>query len=225
MSGSQPHSRSRPISGVGGSTGTGWAGTETGTTTGRTGGTESGSEGGGMMNRAMDTASDVAGRARDAVAGAAGTAGDLAGRAGGAVRKVPTAALVVGGLAAAVGGWWLMRSKRGDVELPEEHDDRYRSHFDSHPARGSGMSYDDARTGYAVGHVASENPDYAGRPYDEVETELRTGFSGESTGSYDNLRDFTRYGYEQGGTGGTGGTTGGMGGSGGPGGTGGTGGL
>jgi hypothetical protein len=139
------------------------------------------------------------------------------------VRKVPTAALVVGGLAAAVGGWWLMRSKRGDVELGDEHETRYRSHFDSHPARGVGMTYDDARTGYAVGHVASENPDYAGRPYDDVEPELRSGFAGEHAESYDTLRDFTRYGYDQGrGTGGSGGS-GGMGSSGGTGGTGGMG--
>ena len=157
----------------------------------------------------------------------AGAAGDLAGRAGRSLGTVPAIAAVVGGLAAAAGAWWLMRSRSSEAEMGEEDETHYRTHFESHPARASGIMYDHARTGYALGHVASRNPDYAGRSFDDVETELRTGFRGEHAGSYDTLRDFTRYGYERGrggGTGGmsgTGGTTGSTDGLGGAGGTGG----
>jgi hypothetical protein len=171
----------------------------------------------------MDAVSDVAGRAAEAVSGAAGAAGEAAGRAGRAVGVVPAVAAVLGGLAATVGGWWLNRSS-GEAELGEEDETHYRTHFESHPARSSGLTYEHARTGYALGHVASRNPGYSGRSYDEVEPELRGGFTGEHAGSYDSLRDFTRYGYERGrGTGGAGGT-GGLGGSSGTGSTGGLGG-
>jgi hypothetical protein len=160
------------------------------------------------------------------VSDAAGAVGDMASRAGDAMGgAVPAVAAVLGGLAAAVGGWWATHSGGGEAELGEEDERHYRSHFESHPARSTGLSYDHARTGYALGHVASRNPNYTGRSFDEVEPELRSGFSGGHAGSYDSLRDFTRYGFERGrggsgGTGGTGGTGGsGLGGSG----TGGTG--
>jgi len=140
---------------------------------------------------------------------------------------VPAVAAVLGGLAAALGGWWLNRSASGEADLDEEAETHYRTHFESHPARASGLTYEHARTGYALGHVASRNPGYSGRSFDEVETDLRGGFTGEHAGSYDTLRDFTRYGYERGrGTGATGstGTLGGPGGTGGAGGSGATGG-
>jgi hypothetical protein len=83
------------------------------------------------------------------------------------------------------------------IDVPEEEERHFRSHFDTHPPRDtSGMTYEHARTGYALGHTASRNPAYQGRRFDEVEPELRTGFG--DSGSYDSLRDFTRYGYERG---------------------------
>jgi hypothetical protein len=207
---------------------TGNMGTGTGSTTGTgsaagTGYDASGTtraEGGeGMMDRARDAVSDLAGRAGDMLSDAADAAGDLAGRARDAMGgTVPAVGAVVGALAATVGGWWAMHAGK-DTDVREEDERSFRSHFDSHPARSTGrVTYDDARTGYALGHTAARNPSYTGRGFDEVEPELRAGFRGEHAGSYDTLRDFTRYGYEHGtgrtGTGGTGGTGGGTGGMG-----------
>jgi hypothetical protein len=125
----------------------------------------------------------------------------------------PTVTAVVGALAASVGGWWALHAKSDTAtQLGEEDERHYRAHFDTHPARASGgMTYDRARTGYALGHTASRNPGYMGRGFDEVEPELRRGFTGEHSGSYDSLRDFTRYGYERGRSGGGTGSTSGSG--------------
>ena len=40
-------------------------------------------------------------------------------------------------------------------------------------------SYDDVRPAYQLGHIASMNPDYNGRSFDEVEPELRYGWGND----------------------------------------------
>lgn len=123
---------------------------------------------------------------------------------------------VLGGLALALGGWWA-GSKLWDAvgEMNEEDEQDCVVFFEAHPARSTGLTYEQARTGYALGYLASRNPDYTGRGFDDVETHLRGGFTGSYGASYDSVRDFTRRGYERGtlrGTGGSmGGTTGGLG--------------
>ncbi|MBB4637963.1 hypothetical protein [Longimicrobium terrae] len=129
---------------------------------------------------------------------------------------------VVGGLALAAGGWWagkqIVEALRTHNNEDEKH---YRAHFESHPARQNGMTYDHARTGYVVGYTAARNPAYAGRSYTEVETDLRRGFTGANANEYEVLRDFCEAGYNRGvgasgsaGVSGGTGTTGGLGGSG-----------
>lgn len=125
---------------------------------------------------------------------------------------------ILGGLALAAGGWWA-GSKLVDAvkELREEDEEDCRVYFESHPARTTGLTYDRARTGYTLGYTAARNPDYTGRGFEDVEPDLRGGFTGSYAGQYDTLRDFARRGYERGaGAGGTGGTgtTGGLGGTG-----------
>jgi hypothetical protein len=182
-------------------TGTSTGGSTSGTTGGYTaeGRVQTDEGGEGMLDRARDAVSDMAGRARDALSDVADAAGDLAGRASDRMGgTVPAVTAVVGALAATVGGWWAMHAGRDTkVEVSEEEERHFRSHFDTHPPRGAGgLTYEDARTGYALGHTASRNPSYQGRRFDEVEPELRSGFG--DPGSYDTLRDFTRYGYERG---------------------------
>jgi hypothetical protein len=123
---------------------------------------------------------------------------------------------LLGGLAVAAGGWWAGKQLlEAFNEMGEEDEKEYRTHFETYPSRPATLTYDRARTGYALGHVASRNPTYTGRTFDEVEPEIRRGFSGEREGQYDLLRDFCRYGYERGtsrrgstGVGGLGGSTG-----------------
>jgi hypothetical protein len=127
---------------------------------------------------------------------------------------------VVGGLALAAGGWW---AGKQIVEVLRSHNNEdekhYRAHFESHPSRQSGMTYDRARTGYVVGYTAARNPAYAGRSYTQVEADLRRGFTGANANEYELLRDFCETGYNRGSglsgsaPGGTG-ATGGLGGSG-----------
>jgi hypothetical protein len=104
----------------------------------------------------------------------------------------------VGALALAGGAYWASRKLSETVsELSEEEERECRTLYESHPARGT-VPYDHARTVYVVGYVAARSPDYSDRAYDDVEPQLRTGFTGSRAGSYDSLRDFGRRGYERG---------------------------
>lgn len=106
-------------------------------------------------------------------------------------------ATVVGAIAGKVGGWWSSASEAID-ELPAEEEQACRVYFESYTVRPAEMTYDDARTAFAIGHLAARNPSYSGRPFDELEPDLRHGLGQEQTGGYDSLRDFARYGYERG---------------------------
>lgn len=106
---------------------------------------------------------------------------------------------VVGAVALAAGGWWAGKQLLSSFsKMSREDDTHYRTHFDTYPTRPVGMTYTRARSGYALGHLAAQNPSYAGRSFDEVEPDLRGGFTGGNAGQYDTLRDFCRYGYERG---------------------------
>lgn len=108
---------------------------------------------------------------------------------------------LVGVLAGALGGWWAGRAmSSGAHQLPEEHEEACRVHFVSYTMRPANVTYDDARPGYLLGYMASQNPDYTGRSYDEVENDLRRGFTDDYATRYDSLRDYARYGYERGST-------------------------
>ncbi|HLL85153.1 MAG TPA: hypothetical protein VK420_20960 [Longimicrobium sp.] len=138
---------------------------------------------------------------------------------------------VLGGLALAGGAYWAGKKALEAVSEGKEEETHYRRHYEAHPARTT-VAYPQARTYYVVGYTAARNPDYTGRSFEDVEPEIRRGFTGSRAGTYESMRDFCRYGYERGtgragGTGGMGGTgsTGGMGGTGGTGGTGGAGGI
>jgi hypothetical protein len=151
---------------------------------------------------AADAAAEAAARAANRISDEAsalraaagekldGVRGPLVGSALGAL---------VGVLAGALGGWWAGRAMASSGhDLPEEHEEACRVHFVSYTLRPAEMSYDDARPGYLLGYLASTNPEYSGRPYHEVENDLRRGFTDEYEPEYDRLRDYARYGYERG---------------------------
>jgi hypothetical protein len=106
-------------------------------------------------------------------------------------------AVVLGAIAGTLGGWWKKAAEeRYDLPLSEE--EACRAHFQTLQDLAPDLDYNRARTGYAFGYVASRNPGYRGRSFDEVEPELRQGFGTELASDYDLLRDFTRYGYDRG---------------------------
>lgn len=136
------------------------------------------------------------------------SAGDMVGEGVGGVSGALTGAALgsaggplgtlIGGIAGAAGGWWTGRSiSEAAAHYTDEDDRYYREHYDSHPDRPADVDYERARTGYALGHIAGNNPDYRGKTFDEVEPHLRSGFTGEHEGSYDSVRPFVRHGYER----------------------------
>lgn len=108
--------------------------------------------------------------------------------------------IALGTVAGTLGGWWKKAADEG-MDLPQEHDSACRDHFDQIAAPPPGMTYDSARPAYALGYTASRNPEYRGRRYEELEEELRQGFGNSRQQEFDSMREFTRFGYEQGSTG------------------------
>ena len=139
-----------------------------------------------------DTRDKHPGAGEQAGEGVGGIGGTLAGAAiGSAAGPIGT---IIGGIAGAAGGWWAGEKAGRALEDMGDHEPEYRKHFDSN--QGKNLSYDDARVGYSVGHMAGRNPDYKGRSWDEVENDLRRGWKDDSR-KYDDLRPYVRHGYDR----------------------------
>ncbi len=130
--------------------------------------------------------------------GVGGIGGTLAGAAiGSAAGPIGT---IIGGIAGAAGGWWAGEKAGRALEDMGEHEPEYRKHYETSSrtdAATRSLSYDDARVGYTVGHMAGRNPDYRGRKFEDVETDLRRGWNTSGTHKYDDLRPYVRHGYER----------------------------
>jgi hypothetical protein len=108
---------------------------------------------------------------------------------------------IIGGLAGAVSGWWAGRAiSEAASAVSDEDDAHYREH---HVSRGAAAprGYDDARPAYQLGHLAGMNPDYRERAFDDVEPDLRRGWSDDVSrrhGAWDEARDYARHAYDRG---------------------------
>lgn len=144
------------------------------------------------------TADETAERVTEQAAALRASAGEALDNARGPLIGTAMGA-ILGSLAGALGGWWAgRRLADSDIHLTPEDEAACQAHFVALTVRPMGMTFDEARDGYAIGHAASRNPGYRGRAFDEVEPELRRGFTGDYASRYDSLRDFARYGYERG---------------------------
>lgn len=124
--------------------------------------------------------------------GVGGIGGTLLGAAiGSAAGPVGT---IVGGIAGAAGGWWAGEKAGRALEDMGDHEPEYRKHYEANKAER--LTYDDARVGYTVGHMAGRNPDYKGRKFDDVEPDLRRGWT-KTELEYDAMRPYVRHGYER----------------------------
>lgn len=155
-----------------------------------------------LKGRVAGTTKKGVGKAGDVVSGAA----PAVGRGAEAVTKGVGAALhgaagplgtVIGAIAGKAGGWWKGASQAVS-DLPKEEEQACRVHFEAYEVKPAGLEWETARTGYAIGYIAGRNPDYSERHFDDVEPDLRHGFTGEQASGYNSLRDFARYGYERG---------------------------
>ena len=164
----------------------------------------------GMRNHALDdtaTRSVNTGRVdRDPTVGeevgeaAGGISGALAGAALGSLGG--PVGTIIGGLAGAIGGWWAGRAIADAAHHYTDADDSYyRTHFESSRSGLADRRNDDVRPAYQLGHLAGRNPDYAGRSFDEVEGDLRRGWSDDVRarhGDWDAVRPYARDAYERG---------------------------
>lgn len=107
-----------------------------------------------------------------------GVSGVVAGAAiGSAAGPIGT---IIGGIAGAVGGWWAGKAVADAThKFTTEDDSFYRERFETSSGRLADRSYDDVRPAYQLGHIASMNPDYNGRGFDDIEPELQKGWSND----------------------------------------------
>lgn len=149
---------------------------------------------------AHDRAS-TASRAGGAAAG--GLGGAVAGAAVGTITAGPIGT-IVGAIAGAVGGGWVgLAAGDASRHYGAAHDDAYRAHYEGSADRLADRGFDHARPAYQLGHLASLNPDYAGRRFEEVEPHLRQGWSDDlraNHGDWQSARRWARHAYESGGT-------------------------
>ena len=145
--------------------------------------------------RSLDRAGDRVTASAPAIGRGAERVAETVGRALHAVGH--PVAVILGTIAGTLGGWW-KKAAEERIDFPESEDAACRAHFTSITVLPTDMSYERARTGYALGYVASRNPGYSGRDFEEIEPELRRGFGEQHASDYDALREFTRYGYGRG---------------------------
>ena len=86
---------------------------------------------------------------------------------------------IIGGIAGAVGGWWAGRTVAEAVTTFNRDDDTYRQAYETREDRLADRSYEDVRPAYQLGHLASENPDYNGKNFEAIESDLQRGWSND----------------------------------------------
>jgi hypothetical protein len=132
----------------------------------------------------------------EGVGGAAGiAAGAAVGALGGPV------GMAIGALAGAIGGWWSGRAvAEGVANWNDEDDAHYRTHYTSSSTADRVSDYDSVRPAYQLGHVAGRNPDYSGRSFSEVESDLQRGWTSDVAakhGDWTTVRPYAQTAYER----------------------------
>ena len=108
---------------------------------------------------------------------------------------------LIGGIAGAIGGWWAGRAvAEAASSLSHEDEEYFRKHYDSHPERLADRDFDDVRGAYYLGQIASHNPNFRARQFEEVEPELQQGWASyaDQYGNWTTVRPFAREGYARG---------------------------
>ncbi|HEY0021335.1 MAG TPA: hypothetical protein VGB24_00435 [Longimicrobium sp.] len=72
----------------------------------------------------------------------------------------------------------------------------YRRDFDARTDRPATHSYENARSGYQLGHTAAAKPNYQGRSFQEVEIDLEKEYKPQGNSSWVDVRDYVRGGFE-----------------------------
>lgn len=143
------------------------------------------------------------------------TVGDQVGEAAGGISGVIAGAAigslggpigtVIGGIAGAIGGWWTGRAiSEAASNFSHADDEEFRADYETRGAAVASTpdrSYERVRPAYQLGYLASRNPEYAGRPFEDIEGHLERGWTGnaETQGSdWGDMRDYARTAYVRG---------------------------
>jgi len=108
---------------------------------------------------------------------------------------------IIGGVAGAIGGWWaghaVIEAARSVDQEDEAH---FREHYDSASERQVDLAYDDVRSAYYLGQIASHHPDFASREFIDLEPDLERGWTseGSTTGTWASVRDYAATGFTRG---------------------------
>lgn len=100
----------------------------------------------------------------------------------------------VGWMASALG---MAVDRLGEV-WSDQDDTRYRSDFEQKKHGSTSSSYDAVRPLYQFGHLAGSNPDYQGRSFEDVESELQNMWTGDRAaeyGEWKSVREYINTGY------------------------------
>lgn len=121
-----------------------------------------------------------------------GIGGVLTGAAvGSAIGPIGT---IIGGIAGAMGGWWAGRAVAEAASgVTKDDDEFYRGHYESSSAKLADRGFDDVRPAYHLGHVASRNPDYAGKNWNDVSSDLRRGWTDDHSKKYGEWNSVSGY--------------------------------
>ena len=138
---------------------------------------------------------DRIGEAAGSVSGA--LTGAAIGSAGGPVGTV------IGAVAGAIGGWWAGHAIAESASRIDDEDETYfREHFETAAFRPPEWDYDRVRPAYHLGYLASQNPEYVGRKFEEIEPDLERGWNADARTRYGDWADYRPYaerGYARGG--------------------------
>jgi hypothetical protein len=116
-------------------------------------------------------------KAEQTAAGAVGGVGGAA--AGAAVGTVVGGPIgtAIGAIAGAIGGWWAGHATTVASDFRDDDDAYYRTEYEASPERLADRRYEDVRPAYQLGHLARRNPDYDGRPFEAIESDLEKGWT------------------------------------------------
>ena len=112
-----------------------------------------------------------------AASGAIGGAGGAAVGAGIGTLVAGPVGTAIGAIAGAVGGWWAGHATTVASDFKQEDDEYYRKHYEADDSRPADRDYDAARPAYQLGHLARHNPDYRGRAFEDIESDLQKGWT------------------------------------------------
>ena len=171
-----------------------------------------------ITGRETDTVADRTVRANDSTVvrhDHEPTVGDQVGEAAGGIGGVIAGAAigsiggpigtVIGGIAGAIGGWWTGRAiAEAASNFSHADDEHFRTDYETRStgvASNIDRSYERVRPAYQLGYLASRNPEYAGRSFEDIEPHLERGWTGNAAidgSDWNEMRDYARTAYVRG---------------------------